>query len=420
MIVSARTRLIILFLVTSTLLPTAAQADAGTVLMLATALHLLVGNAFNGLFEGLLIAYLFRLTKGRTVRLFIIGNYFSAFAGGWMLSYLWVPVESLFRGEALLFHIPILLGAMWGFSWLLTVILEWPFCYGALQRSERTGSRETLLHPTVLHETSSLGLSDVEGRVRPLTTKDRIMMALKVSLIAQTASYALLTPYFFYASNLSLYHETRLQKDLSFVQQPSAIVYYMNGQDGSIWKIGTDGTGKSRVSTPPHSDEGFLMLKPERPPNHCSLWLIDYDDNSGEGAKPRSEIKLLSHLHGHCAEATEESDYSERVLDFRGDTDHDWNVLTGRYAWGALTITNRGKRAYRLGMETPFFHWTCGFTTILPGDEAVFMAGYSEEDAQVLVLNMKSRRLGVLAVGRSPVVLLPPGAAPSGMRIKLY
>ena len=63
--------------------PSAAYANVGTPLMWALGFHLLLGNFLLGVFEGLLLAKIFSLPKGKCVALLVIANYLSAWFGGY-------------------------------------------------------------------------------------------------------------------------------------------------------------------------------------------------------------------------------------------------------------------------------------------------------------------------------------------------
>lgn len=55
--------------------PRLALANAGTPLMWAGALHLMFGNAFIGLIEGVILALYWRVRWGRSILLMIAANY---------------------------------------------------------------------------------------------------------------------------------------------------------------------------------------------------------------------------------------------------------------------------------------------------------------------------------------------------------
>ena len=72
------------------------------------------------------------------------------------------------------------------------------------------------------------------------------------------------------------------------------------------------------------------------------------------------------------------------------------SIQTG-ISWGSLDVT--GSVQFGLGLETPFLWWWAREATILPGDLVVFEMG-----RQILVLDVRARKLGLLARGRAPLV----------------
>jgi hypothetical protein len=70
-----------------TCVPLTARADAGTPLMWAGMLHMVFGNAIIGIFEGLILARVFKLKSGKCVLVMICANYFSAWGGELFLNY---------------------------------------------------------------------------------------------------------------------------------------------------------------------------------------------------------------------------------------------------------------------------------------------------------------------------------------------
>ena len=104
--------------------PVTARADAGTPLMWATALHLVIGNFFIGFFEGWLLSWIFKLRVWVCILAMIPANYFSAWVGGYFLN------------AAVTRSLPFTLYNAWpwiwtmvAFTYLMTLILEWPFIH---------------------------------------------------------------------------------------------------------------------------------------------------------------------------------------------------------------------------------------------------------------------------------------------------
>ncbi len=104
------------------LVPTMAQANAGTPLMLFEAGHMVLGNALIGLLEGTILVLVFKLRWVRTISLMILANYVSAWVGTiWVLN--WGSPR---------FDLDI--QTAWGFVWRMvaftfvwTLVLEFPF-----------------------------------------------------------------------------------------------------------------------------------------------------------------------------------------------------------------------------------------------------------------------------------------------------
>lgn len=96
--------------------PPCASANAGTPLMWAGMLHLVVGNALIGLLEGGLLARLCQIPPGKAIGTMIAANYFSAWVGGLFVLGGIVPV------------LPMDLNNGWVWFWVMVVFSAgfWP------------------------------------------------------------------------------------------------------------------------------------------------------------------------------------------------------------------------------------------------------------------------------------------------------
>ena len=118
--------------------PATASANAGTPLMWAGFLHLTIGNAVIGIFEGFLIARFWKLPMRSSSFVMIAGNYLSAWLGGVLIDELMVEHLDLYLNNA--WRAFWLLAAM---TYIVTLLLEWPFvafCFRRLRRE--AGGRE--------------------------------------------------------------------------------------------------------------------------------------------------------------------------------------------------------------------------------------------------------------------------------------
>jgi len=109
----------LLFLAT---VPAAAQANAGTPLMLFEAFHMVMGNALIGLLEGTILVLVFQLRWVWTISLMILANYVSA----------WIGTIWVLNGGSVHFDLDI--NTAWEFVWRMvvftfmwTLVLEFPF-----------------------------------------------------------------------------------------------------------------------------------------------------------------------------------------------------------------------------------------------------------------------------------------------------
>jgi hypothetical protein len=71
--------------------------------------------------------------------------------------------------------------------------------------------------------------------------------------------------------------------------------------------------------------------------------------------------------------------------------------VEGLQAWNKKT-----NEKLNAALETPFVIWPSRNATVLPGDQVVYQLG-----DQIVVLDLRTRRIGLVARGRGPVVILP-------------
>ena len=346
------------------LLPTSpAYADAGTPLMWLGIGHLLFGNLIIGIGEGLLAARWLKLRKPRTVGIFILANYGSMIAGLYLLTVLGTRLKDHFPKEVFVYG-GVLLVVLGFLSWLLSVVVEWPFCLWAVRKSEH-----------------------------------RVRRAIVLSLGVQTASYAILVPVYLYASTISLYTNGRTLPDTSFTANPKAELYYVEKATRDIWSIRLDGSGKRRVAehvVPEQFRNLFLRSAGEK----VELWAQD----------GRDTVKLLDGVPAspRVAQLSQPWDGQYPALDLRPQDERAWKVVShfgvGTWAipgFGVEGTSNDGRTdCYHLALETPFLWAWWGEVTVLPHDEAVAQLN----DAIVLV-HLPSRRVGFLTEGEAPVVV---------------
>lgn len=183
--------------------------DVGTPLMWLGGLQLLWGNLLIAALEAWIIRRFFKPngSKHRVFHIMVVSNYFSMLCGMFLLFMLGDLILRTLGGEDALYILPKVIVLMFAVSYLLTLILEWPFCFWALGE-------------------------------RP----NRFRESLKADLATQTASYLILLPLVLLASGFSLV--TSGHPDRTFVSQAPdiATIYYLSPDRKSLWQVRLNGT----------------------------------------------------------------------------------------------------------------------------------------------------------------------------------
>ena len=364
-----RTRPIIFGLILLALFccPSAAMANMGTPLMWAGFLHLAIGNAFIGLGEGALIAWVFKASVTRCAVIMIVANYFSAIAGMCAIDWAREHLNPSLLGEAPLYNAPRLMWEMGIATYLVTLLLEWPFCLFAVWRKEHRWTR-----------------------------------SLVATLLAQTASYALLVPFYLSASGLTLYTRTELDPTLSFATNRSAWIYFISVNDGDIYRVHPDGTGKIKVlGVNIKNPDTRLIALNSKVGKGCDVWQVEGQGNKGKQ-------KLLWNNFAVFAGDLDETDLTGTYFGFHRSTDlrtkenRLWNAASGHWpSEGLRAFNSKTGETIRIALETPFIKdWWSRNVTILPGDQLVYQLG-----EHVVLLDLTSRKLGLVTMGRGPVVV---------------
>ncbi len=336
-----------------------AWADAGSPLVWAGAFHLLVGNLLVGALEGLVLARVFKLPRARTVGLLIPANYVSAITGAALSG----PTGELIsrHDPTPLYHLPGLLLAAVFASYVLSAVLEWPFCLAATWR-------------------------------RP----DRLRASLKATILAQTVSYPLLAVIYLAGPAVTGPVGVELDRTLSFVREARAEVYFVPSEGGSVWRIHPDGTGRELVARASVTRWDGLTFDSSEP-GLWDLW----------SRQPKQLLVKGVARRPPQPRARQESEAYERGFPFRTDLrpdgEHEWRVIAEPWPDRGLQADNRAHEHLSVALGTPVLCWSARCATVLPEDEVVFELG-----SQIVLLDLRTRKAGVIAVGGSPAVLLPP------------
>jgi hypothetical protein len=360
-------KLVLLFFISTAFLPTVAFANAGTPLMWAGILHLLFGNAFIGIGEGLLLAILFRLNKLFCVAVMIVANYFSAWIG-----YAWLTSKISLSLDLDLYNAWQWMWIMVGVSYLITLFLEWPFVAFCLRKKERW-FRKSLLG----------------------------------TLATQTASYLLIFGWYWSVSGIGLYRQYEIVQPSQIAVPCDLRLYYISETDGDVYTMDLDRKEPKKIE----------KLNSRVP--HDMLYLKKSSDQEGRwdlvafiSASETKQSRVITILP-----AVTDKGYSEvipgntepdgawwnfgKVPRLEGESRNDWEFNTDFYALGGLQGFNKkDQKAIRVSLETPFAEWPVRNAVELPNGQVVFQFGVN----QICIFDPEKRCIALLVKGHGPVV----------------
>lgn len=324
--------------------------------MWAAALHLVAGNAVIGVAEGLAFARLLRIPKRRSIAVMTVANYASAWVGGMVVSMMIVEGLSLDLNNAWQWF-----WALVGLTYVLTLLVEWPFVIWLLRGSGFTLRRSV---------TSSLQV--------------------------QTASYVILFGWYWSASATSIYTKW-IVVDAKDIRVPENVsVYYIGHRDGHVYKRTLSGGGPELVlALGSQSKEDRVFIRPNQ--SDTNRWDVVA---RVEGEKDR-EAEFIPVLTNCMVEAavdsrslwTDPPTYEGTWWVF-GDvpkiaeaTNSNWDIWTGFWPTEGMRVGKKATSEFeRFAYETPFGSWPVRNAVHLPSDVVLFQLGTD----QICLLDLAS------------------------------
>jgi len=195
-----------------------ALANGGTPLMLATAVHLVIGNALIGCLEGWGASLLLPgLRRARAMALLILANYASMGLGLVLIPRLRQVLGPLVLGDTPICRLPWLIGLILLATFAFTVLAEWPLLALAAWR-RKTGLqfawRQTLL----------------------------------AVLLVNALSYALLLVYYLPSAHMSLLTECHRSPRPDFIVAKDAVIYCRpSDATDELYRLRLDGSQPTRI-----------------------------------------------------------------------------------------------------------------------------------------------------------------------------
>ena len=356
--------------------PSVATANAGTPLMWASALHMLFGNAAIGVFEGMLLASVFKVQMPRAVGLMILANYLSAWLGwAWLVG----RIEKQIRFD--LYNTWALLWLLVAVAYVVTIVLEWPFVAGCF-----------------------VGKCNWFRR------------SCTASLMVQTVSYILLFGWYGLASGTSLYTKMSIVALDQVLLPDDVLVYYIADEDGDVYlrELSTGRTEKVfELNSTDRNDTlsfGGTGWQPGNPPELVVL-LESGDINNPESIPVGVTVPEAAVPHDDDGRIERRGRFvspsAGQATKLGAAAGSPWSFDAGYWPIVGLRGENhRTGEQIAFALETPFAQWAVRNAILLPTDRVLFQLG----ERQICVLEPESRKIARLTFGRGAVAVLrqPP------------
>jgi hypothetical protein len=357
-------------------------------------LHLLVGNVFIGILEGLIIALVFKVRAFKAMIVMIIANYLSAAAafGLFGVSHSRGPFVPLLFDEPL-YQITLILWLGFGVALGLSLLIEWPLVLALFKDSTAKYKR-----------------------------------SLQAVLLAQIASYTCLVPAYWLGGDNALGREVTVVRSLDFVPEDlHAAVYFIDPDHTTVRRMSLSGSASQAIATV--TEQERVSVREYRPPflYVAQQGADEFQTTVTDGLYETLPLELryfgyrrpyfervITPLTGRAGLAhyidlrIEYDDVpamlnqmtfgSLAVTDFRDPAERDW-MAAPRFYFGVIFEQKSTGERYMLTFQSVFDTWAVRNVTLLPGDIAVFEFG-----GQICVLDINQRKIALLAMGWGPVV----------------
>ncbi len=356
------------------LAPTAAYANAGTPLMWASIIHLVLGNALIGIGEALLLVWWFKPSPGKSILLLIGANYVSAWLGGLLLI-----------GHLALWADPTIESAhpwFWGFvavAFLFTLLIEFPFFWLALRR-----------------------------------VPNALKRSAKAALLINSLSYVLLFGWYWGASGTSMMTDLEVVPAAGLSLPAGYELYYVSANGTEIMHTDLNGRRVEKVRAIEAFHDNDRLFAQANPQSGFDLFIRLHEKEHDRG---RSEL-ILKKFSPHAPVDTRRVNNPDLPAEGTwfnfGEVPKlaatgDWIYWTGFWPVEGIQGENKLQQSrFRFAMETPFAAWSVRNATHLTGDVVVFQLGKD----QICALHPQTKRIALLVRGKGPLVVRATTTSP--------
>ncbi len=361
------------------------QANAGSGMAMLVAGHLLFGNFFIGVIEGLLAYGFFGCRSLLAIPVMIVANYVSAWVGmftvvpihGWVLDALApYPIDALF--PALAITAALSLGA--------SIVLEFP-AFALIARRSKATMRRALVGAMVINIPTNAAVWVYYGLGCDLSLATSTTRAKPATVLAGVPGFDMYT----------------LSQDGAAIEHCAWDGVGWAHLDATALPVGTDMTDDELVPYPFPQTPGASRERIDALISRRSAYHDEFDPmRSVQGIGP-----TLRWLRPKGGGDDPNDDYALFMLaalwwDYRADGDDAWRPYSIGTGMDWCAVRDRENHwIVRLACMSPGSVWTFERMLALPGDVLVV-----EVADQVLAIHVPTMRMAPLARGTSPVILM--------------
>jgi hypothetical protein len=346
--------------------PLFAFANAGTSLMWGTMLHLVFGNVFIGLIEGLLLSVFFHIKKWKAVLILILANYASAWAGMFLVHGITSKWDITIENLAFYFYLTVAL------SFLLTLVIEFPFFYLGLDKT------------------------------------NRLTRSLKACIAINIASYLVLFLYYGFCvgQGASIMTDLKVVKQSQIAAPKGEALFYITPDNKNVIQKTLGKDDEKIISKIDISSAAVWRLKAQQDKGAYDLYLSapnEYRVVNSETEATSELIPLLKAI-GRSALVENKQGYIEDPR-LASAANNDWICdRSNHWNWAAQGINGHDKNSkliFHYAIEVPFIAWSVSNTVQFGNGLIVFQLGKD----QICLLDPINKKIALVARGRSPFVV---------------
>lgn len=323
-------------------------------------LYFVIGNFLIALLEAYLLSKIFHPGEKKHIFLIMLGaNYFSLIAGCFILYFLFKNFFSIIEYPLYFYYFYISL--LWIISFILTVFLELPFIILLFKKRE-----------------------------------DKFKISLKASFIVQTVSYLFIFLYYLsiiVSTDIKLW---KIEPPENFIPFSNIVVYYISTDNGNIYRVKLNGKGKEVfMKTDIFDPDARLFTKKEK--GNYELWVVENN---------RAKL-LVKNFAKKASFLKRDMESEEAISPWRSfgkpaylvpEEKVKWKIDVSYWQEYGIYIENGNP--LRIAFPDPFHLKWAIRNTIVAGENIVVFQSFD----QIIVADIKKRKMGVITRGRGPVV----------------